>query len=140
MLPDTVTLVALAAVTVKVEEPPSVMDSGLAAMVTVGLRAATTFRLKLAWDEPPHLSNSSTIICCVPSARLTAVLSFSASTVYVSLLPTYISILEIPFEHVDAVAAATTLTGDVTVEPPAGLLTVTVANAGVAAASRVNRA
>jgi hypothetical protein len=41
-----------------------------------------------------------------------------------------------PLEHVLEVAVATYCTGEVTVEPAAGLLTVTVAKAGAAQVSR----
>lgn len=47
-LPATVTCVALAAVTVKVEELPAVIDVGLATMLTVGAALAVTVTVAVA--------------------------------------------------------------------------------------------
>jgi hypothetical protein len=49
--PLTVTLVAFAAVTVNVEEPPAAIDAGLAVMLTVGLEGFPGSVLELV---PPH--------------------------------------------------------------------------------------
>jgi hypothetical protein len=51
-LPDTVTAVALVAMTVSVDEPPEVIDVGLPAMVTVGA-GLVTVTVALAEVFPP---------------------------------------------------------------------------------------
>jgi hypothetical protein len=48
-----VTWVAFAAVTVKVEEFPEVMEAGLAAMLTVAALAGTTVTIAVAEIVPP---------------------------------------------------------------------------------------
>ena len=52
-MPVTVTWVALAAATVKVDEPPEVIEAGFALMVTVGAGAAVTVTVVLAVALPP---------------------------------------------------------------------------------------
>jgi hypothetical protein len=52
-VPVTVTWVAFAAVTVKVDEPPAVIEAGLALMVTVGAGAAVTVTVVFAEAFPP---------------------------------------------------------------------------------------
>lgn len=49
----TVTLVALVAVTVSVEEPPAAMEVGLAVIVTVGADDAVTDTVAVAVADPP---------------------------------------------------------------------------------------
>jgi hypothetical protein len=54
-LPDTVTVVAFVAVTVRVEELPAAIEVGLAAMVTVGAGPVLvlTFTVAVAVTVPP---------------------------------------------------------------------------------------
>ncbi len=54
-VPVTVTAVALAAVTVKVDELPAAIEVGLAVMLTVGVAVAVGVLLKWA---PPHPVNT----------------------------------------------------------------------------------
>ena len=52
-VPVTVTWVALLAVTVRVEEFPTVIEVGLATMVTVGAALAVTVTVAVAVVDPP---------------------------------------------------------------------------------------
>jgi hypothetical protein len=79
-LPATVTAVAFDAFTVRVEEFPGVTLVGLAEMLTVVAFAACTVRFTVSVVAPPHLSHSSTTVCCDPVARVIDVFSFAPLT------------------------------------------------------------
>ena len=92
-----------------------------------------TVMLTVLVEDPPQWSHSTTTVCCAPEPKLNEVLIWLAPLPkYANLLLTYIPMDDTPVGHVLAVALATYCTGEVTVAPFDGLLTVTVAKAGTA--------
>lgn len=108
LLPVTVTVVAFAAATVKVDELPVVIEVGFAVMVIVGAGIGVTVTLALADEFPPapvalavYVDVAVGLTCCVPPLddivyKLPSVpvtitcVAFVAATVKVDELPSVI--------------------------------------------------
>jgi hypothetical protein len=74
-LPLTETSVAFVAVTLRTEVCPASIDVGEAETVIVGFGGAETVKLMVVVDAPPHLSHSSTTVCCDPEPSVSSVFS-----------------------------------------------------------------
>jgi hypothetical protein len=80
--PVTLTEVELVAITVKLDELPSLMVLELAVMLTVGAADVDASTVRTIWktDAPPHRSHSSTVDLWDPTAMAISVFIVVAST------------------------------------------------------------
>lgn len=134
-MPDTVTWVALRAVTVSVDELPALMDAGLAVISIVGAGFAVTVTVAVAVTVPPlpvavavYVVVVAGLTACVPPAapRVYVLPSEPLSETCVELVVATVRIDELP-AVMDAGAALI-----VTVGAPAPVVETVTATAAVA--------